>query len=294
MTFELIHNLDDPRLRPFHNVKRVPPSLETGRFIAEGPIVAERVFRSGVPVESVLISERKLSSFADRIPAHLTTYQLPHRLAQELTGFSFHCGVLVRAHRPVPPVLDEVIPATGPALMLTGERISDPENVGALIRIGAAFGANALVFGPGTADPFSRRVVRVSMGNGLFTPIVESRDLDDTLTELRDKHEFTIYGTLPDGPIQPLETTRFSPRSVIILGHEFDGISHRTMSQVTASVGIPMSKGTDSINVAVAAGIFAYTWRSQNSSATSSASPSAEAEPEAAQSQRSGEQGVHK
>lgn len=74
------------------------------------------------------------------------------------------------AVRPAVPDLDTWIPASGPSLIMAADRVVDPENVGALIRIASAFGANGVIFGKGSADPFSRRVLRVSMGNVLLPP----------------------------------------------------------------------------------------------------------------------------
>jgi tRNA G18 (ribose-2'-O)-methylase SpoU len=259
-----IDSLEDPRVAAFRDVKKLPRSTETGFFIAEGPTVAERVLRSGVQVHSALISDRKFASFADRLPETMTTYRLRHDLAQQLVGFSFHCGVLIRAQRPSPPQLTTLLPETGPTLLVIGERIADPENVGALIRIAAAFGADAVVLGPGSADPYSRRVIRVSMGNVLLLPVLESENLTSLMSTLGDRHSIELCGTVLDDRAEDLHRVSFPHRCGLVFGNEFDGISDDLQSQLHRRVCIPMWNATDSLNVAVAAGIFAYQYRCQH------------------------------
>jgi tRNA G18 (ribose-2'-O)-methylase SpoU len=136
--------------------------------------------------------------------------------------------------------------------------------VGALIRIAAAFGAAGVIFGPGSADPFSRRVLRVSMGNVLFLPVLDSSDLTSTLTVLKTKHDFRICATSLNLAARTLSTYHFHPRTVLVFGNEYDGISAETSAISDVSLTIPMLNGTDSLNVSVSAGICAYQYRIQH------------------------------
>ncbi|MEY3458082.1 MAG: hypothetical protein RL215_1239 [Planctomycetota bacterium] len=261
---EQIDNLDDPRLDIYRNLKATNATRDARMFIAEGPTVVERVLRSGFTVRSIVISDRKLAGFRDRLPTNIPVFRLRQDLAEELVGFAFHCGVMASAirHPPSPP--SQWLPPTGPALVVAGDRITDPENVGALIRIAAAFGAAGVIFGPGSADPFSRRVLRVSMGNGLFLPILETNNLQATLQELTSLHQLTICGTLLQPTASNLAQHRFNPRTVLVFGNEYDGISTPIQQQVQTQLTIPMLNGTDSLNVAVSAGIFLHQYRSQH------------------------------
>ncbi|MFO0977491.1 MAG: RNA methyltransferase [Planctomycetaceae bacterium] len=263
MLEERIENLNDPRLEVYRSLKTTNTTRDARLFIAEGPTVVERVLRSGFDVRSILISDRKWNSFGARLPDNVPVYRLSQPLAEELVGFAFHCGVMACASRRPASPIGSALPARGPALLVAGDRITDPENVGALIRIASAFGATGVLLGPGSADPFSRRVLRVSMGNGLFLPIEETNDLAAQLIQLRDFHGCHIAGTLLDPTATPLAGFTFPERTVIVFGNEYDGISPAIRSCLQTALTIPMHNGTDSLNVAISAGIFLNQYRTQ-------------------------------
>lgn len=263
MPYERIDSLNDPRLDVFRSLKTQNFHRDKGLFIAEGPTVVERVLRSDFHVQSVLISDSKFASFESRLPEGTPVYRLKSELADQLVGFHFHCGVMACVSRRVCPPLETWLPDRGEAIILAGDRIVDPENVGALVRIAAAFGALAVMFGKGSADAFSRRVLRVSMGNVLFLPVIEQADLQTTLSELRKRHQFQICSTVLDPVAQPLANHRFTERTVIVMGNEYDGVSPEVQSVSSERLTIPMLNGTDSLNVAVSSGIFLHQYRNQ-------------------------------
>ena len=263
MLHERIESLNDTRLDTFRSLKAQNVVRDANLFVAEGPTVVERVLRSGFDVRSVLISDRKFASFEARLPNDIPVYRLRNELAEELIGFSFHCGVLASVvRRPAPPV-ELWLPPTGPALIVAGDRITDPENVGAIVRIASAFGAAAVVFSHGSADPFSRRVLRVSMGNVLFLPIVETDDLPGYLGALNRDHGCSLGLTVLDPTAASLSGFQFAPRTVLLFGNEYDGVSPEPRSVASQKITIPMLNGTDSLNVAISAGIFLYQFRTQ-------------------------------
>lgn len=261
---ERIEQLDDPRLDVYRNLKATNATRDARIFIAEGPTVVERVLRSGFAVSSVVISDRKFAGFHSRLPADIPVYRLRQELAEELVGFAFHCGVMASAVRRPSQPPEHWLPKTGPALIVAGDRITDPENVGALIRIASAFGAAGVILGPGSADPFSRRVLRVSMGNGLFLPVMEASNLEWLLQDLSASHGMTIAGTLLDPAAQRLSGHNFAARTVLVFGNEYDGISAAVQECLGVRLTIPMLNGTDSLNVAISAGIFLHQYRSSH------------------------------
>lgn len=276
-----IHLLDNPLLDVFRSLKTTNFARDAGLFVAEGPTVVERVLRSGFSIHSLLVSDRKWQWFHDETEKGLLSaakgirtfpvFRMQHQLAEQLAGFAFHSGVLVAAYRRPALSVDALLTKEtsavfndAPTLLLAGDRIVDPENVGALIRIAAAFGAAGVIFGPGSADPFSRRVLRVSMGNVLFLPVLDSSDLTSTLTVLKTKHDFRICATSLNLAARTLSTYHFHPRTVLVFGNEYDGISAETSAISDVSLTIPMLNGTDSLNVSVSAGICAYQYRIQH------------------------------
>ena len=260
---ERIDTLDDSRLDIFRNLKTKNAVRDARLFVAEGATVVERVLRSALEVHSVLVSDRKFATCTSFLRPDVRVFRLRSELADELVGFHFHCGVMASAVRPAIPDPDAWIPATGPSLIIAADCVVDPENVGALIRIASAFGAEGVILGKGSADPFSRRVLRVSMGNVLFMPIVETDDLPSMLSDLSGPRRFHVCGTVLDSHAARLDAFRFSERTVLVFGNEYDGISEDVQGGLTHRLTIAMLNGTDSLNVAISAGIFCHQYRVQ-------------------------------
>lgn len=255
---------DDPRLDVFRDLKARNVVRDARLFVAEGTTVVERVLQSELTVDRVLICDRKWDRFHERLPEGTPVLRIADDLAEELVGFSFHAGVVASVVRPAVPSLEKITAAEGPLLLLAGDRVTDPENVGALIRIAAAFGAAAVILGPGCADPFSRRVLRVSMGNVLFLPVVETSDLAATLEQLAEWANVDCCATLLDPTATSLQEFRFPVRTLLLFGNEYDGISASARNCCRDALTIPMLNGTDSLNIAVSAGIFSYQYRCEH------------------------------
>jgi len=82
-----------------------------------------------------------------------------------LVGFPFHRGILLAARRP------EITPlplnAAPPESTLILWQVTDPDNLGALVRTSQALGVKRIILGPGCADPYGRKALRASMGHTL-------------------------------------------------------------------------------------------------------------------------------
>ncbi len=254
-----ITSLSDPRLDPYRSLKQTNLTRDSGRFIAEGKLVVERLLASRYAVDSVLLSEHRLPLW-EQLPrsGDPPVYVVSEETACQLLGFHFHAGVLacgLRGPRPTVQDLLPLLPAAEPHLLVACPHMTDPDNLGSLIRVARALGVGGMLLGHGCCDPFSRRTLRVSMGNAFELPIVESRDLAGDLLCLRREHGFTVTATVVDPESQPLHQVRRVPRDVLLLGNEAHGLDSRWRSLCDREVTIPMSTGVDSLNVTLAAGI---------------------------------------
>lgn len=247
---------DDPRLALYRHLKRTNLTRWSGRFIAEGEKVVERLLASPFKVESVLLSDRR-RDFLARLPATVAAFILPHDECEELTGYKFHQGVLACGIRRPSPSLAELLPPEGRLTLAVAPRITDPDNLGTLLRLAAAFGLHAVLLGPGSADPFSRRTLRVSMGAALSVPIVEADDLPTTLHDLKT-HDVHLIATVLDPTAEPLPTAHRPDRLALLFGNEAHGLSPAELAACDRHVTIPMAPPADSLNVSTAAAIFLY------------------------------------
>lgn len=258
MPLETIDDIDDPRLDPFRDLRRTPVS-SPGHFIAESWLVVERLLASRFKCESIVVTKRRYPALAANIPDYVPVFLLDDDLADRLVGYDFHNGVLARARRRPNRCAQKLFPSNdeSPRTFVVVPWTSDPVNLGTIVRTCRAFGVDGLLLGPRCADPFSRRALRVSMGNALFLPIVESDDLTADVDWLKS-HETQVVAAVLDDAAVPLENARRPRRMALVVGHESEGLGEEWTSRCDTAVTIPMSDGTDSLNLATATAILLY------------------------------------
>ena len=140
------------------------------------------------------------------------------------------------------------------------EGVNDHENLGSIFRNAAGLAVDAVVFGAGCADPLYRRAVRVSMGHALLVPYAWADAWPEDLELLRD-NDFRLLAMTPDPAAHKLSdamTGLAGDKAAILVGAEGPGLTERAMWASDMRVRIPMSRGTDSLNVATAAALAFY------------------------------------
>lgn len=105
-------------------------------------------------------------------------------------------------------------------------------------------------------DPFTRRVIRVSMGSVFSLPIARSPNLANDLTQLRDAHNFRLLAAVSDQAATPIDRMpRPTTGTAVLFGNEPEGLGEPWLSLCDDRITIPMRDNVDSLNLAIAAGI---------------------------------------
>lgn len=258
-------SLADPQLAPYRNLPSSGRERRDGFFVAEGHWLVDRLWKSGYEVASVLVAENRLGDLPDGLVDRVPVFSLSMPQLTEVVGFSFHRGVLGCGRRTAlatPHELVSLVDRPG-AVWIALDGISDPENLGGIMRNASAFGVDGVLLGPGCADPFSRRVLRVSMGNVFQLRIAESFDLGRDLGELRDEFGYQSMATVLDPEAELLAGVPRPSRMVLVFGSEGHGMSREVVAACDRRITIPMQLGTDSLNVATAAALFLYEFTSR-------------------------------
>lgn len=256
MTVRRVSSVTDPRLNPYRNLRYSSIARDAGLFIAEGHWLAVRLMESGLDVHSVLVEERRLDDIEPRMRDDVPLYVIPNKSSEDLVGFDFHRGVLACGIRPASKRLTDLSLGERSTIVL-GCRLQDQENTGLILRNCAAFGVDAMIFGQACVDPFARRVLRVSMGNAFFTEVVIVDNLKAAIEQLREMH-FDVAATVLDVNAEKLPTFQRRPRQALIFGEEARGVAQSCITAATRRVTLPMANDIDSLNVAVASGVFLY------------------------------------
>ncbi|HEX2576799.1 MAG TPA: RNA methyltransferase [Aquihabitans sp.] len=228
-----------------------------GYFVVEGTLAIERLL--ALPRWTVR-SLALLPRVADRLAPLLATTGAPVAVApeavlREVVGFDLHRGALASVERVPAPPAAALLPARG--LVVVAEGVNDHENLGALYRNAAAFGAAAVLLDPTCADPFYRRSVRVSLGNVLAVPTGALGPLPDGFGELHAAGVATVALT-PGGDRELADLTRRELGDgavAVVVGAEGPGLAAGTIAAARHRVRIAMAPDVDSLNVATAAAI---------------------------------------
>ena len=256
-----VYELDsagDGRLEAYRDLRN-KHAAECARFIVEGEHILERLIASGVELESVLISSRKLATIRPLVPRGVQVYVLSDNEIEKLVGFKFHRGVLGCGIRPsLPSLASFEHPGDEPLRIIACPEITDSENLGSIIRTGRCFGASALVLGERCTDAYSRRCIRVSMGTVFSLPVFKSKDIAGDLLELASRREVQFVAGVADEEAQPLLSVVPARDWCVLLGNEEEGLGDEMLQLCETLVCIPMARGADSLNVSVAAGIILH------------------------------------
>lgn len=146
------------------------------------------------------------------------------------------------------------------ALVLLGE-LHDPQNVGAIIRSAAAFGAAGVLFPEHRQVGVTGRVVKASAGTAFRIPLVTVGNANTTLRDLKDKG-FWIYGLDASGT--PLSKETFDAPAVFVIGNEGEGMREKTMTTCDIVLSVPMHERCESLNASASAAVALYAWSSQH------------------------------
>lgn len=273
---EHLDDPDDPRLHDYRDLTDVAlrrvAEPAGGLYIAESAKVLARALAAGHRPRSVLVQEKWLGDaselLADADAAEATDaapvpiYVTAPEIAETVTGYAVHRGLLAAMHRPPLPSVAETV--AGARLVLVLEDIVDHTNVGAAFRGAAGLGADAVLVSPRCADPLYRRSVRVSMGTVFQVPWTRLPDWPDARTELHAAGFHLAALALSDDAVSLDAFAADRPgRVALLLGAEGDGLSRHALEAADTVVTIPMAGGVDSLNVAAASAVALWALRNR-------------------------------
>jgi len=149
------------------------------------------------------------------------------------------------------------LPETARVFLLDG--VTDPQNLGAIVRSARAFAFDGVVLPADRSCPVTGAVFRASAGAAAHVPVVQVTNLPRAIERLQEAG-FWLYAA--EGT-EGTELSTFAPakRTAIVLGSEERGVRRLARERCDGALRIPMAPGVESLNVSVAAGIIAYSIR---------------------------------
>ena len=227
------------------------------KFVLEGWRSLKDALNVGWKLELVAV----LSSYAENpdyggILTQAAERNIPVReiSERELTKVSMtvHAqGVIAIAHQRV--VEPDALLGVREGVLLLADNVTDPGNLGTLIRTADWFAAGGVVLGKGSVELYNDKVVRSAVGSIFHVPIAESVDLAEFMTALRAAGA-SVVALAADGPTVFRDTT-IRRLTALVVGSEAQGVSPEVRSRAEQVVHIPRYGRAESLNVGVACGI---------------------------------------
>lgn len=229
-----------------------------GLAVAEGVRLVEEALAAGVAFRGVLASPaleqtpRGAALLRALGDGAVAVQEVTDRTLAQIADTDTPQGVLA-VLEPKRWTLAEIRPERGrPALVLDG--VQDPGNVGTLLRTAFALGAAGAVLLPGTADPANPKVLRAAMGASFRLPTAGA--VDGELVKWARELGVALWAAATEGT--PLTRLRPPDRLGLVVGNEGAGVRPFIKERAAECVAIPLARGAESLNVAVAAGIVLY------------------------------------
>lgn len=231
---KFITSKDNNKLKHASSLKERKYREEYNEFLAEGRKSLDMALSAGVVREIFTIKELK------KVPYETTQYVVSEALLKKISssvnpeGIVFTCNIVNRK----PKKLNKVVYL---------DHVSDPGNVGTIMRTALAFNYDAIILSNGCCDPYNEKVVAASKGAIFFLPILQG-----DISEYQDGREI-IVSSLTDKSID-IREVKVPQSFILVVGNESNGVTPEVMEKASIVTKIEIHN-IDSLNVAIATGI---------------------------------------
>ncbi|MDR2426437.1 MAG: RNA methyltransferase [Endomicrobium sp.] len=223
---------------------------KNGLFLVEGQKQTEEI-SGNWHIDSFFIS--KTFSKKNQFKTNIKSFIIADSLFKKLSSTQTPQGIIAVIEKKSYDI-ENIFKEDGFFIIL--EKMQDPGNLGTIIRSADAFGAKGIFVSKGSADIYSDKVIRSTMGSFFHLPIIDECDIQDII-KLMKKEKVKIFAASLDAKTG-LKDIVFPTKSVIIIGNESKGLSLEIQKKANALIKIEMCGNAESLNAAAAAAIIMY------------------------------------
>jgi 23S rRNA (guanosine2251-2'-O)-methyltransferase len=225
------------------------------------------LLQATVPMQALYVAEgaprdeKMREIFKLAAEQHVSLLEIGRIELDKLTGGAVHQGIAAKLnayeYASAQDLLDNAAEHDQPALIVMLDGITDPRNLGAIIRSASGFGAHGVVIPERRAAQITAAAWKTSAGAAARVPVARVTNLTRTLKEFQDAGCMVI-GLDAGGDVEVSQSQMIDGPLVIVIGSEGKGLSRLVGETCDEIVSIPMSSGLESLNAGVAAGIALY------------------------------------
>jgi len=252
VNYQGISSTSNAIIKEAARLKRKRHRYESRLFIVEGEDLLDAALARGIVPRQVFVLEghEELAEGVGKSDLYTCPWPVMEKLS-ELGSGSRVVAVFDFLEQAIPRDLTE---GRGPLLYLCG--MGDPGNVGTLIRSAASLGVSGVALAPGTADPYSPKSLRATMGAIFQVPVFIALEPADLISRARAAAVDIVCADPHDGV--ELWQADLAKDFALVLGSEREGVPEELLRAATTTVRIPQAATTESINVAMAGTVVLY------------------------------------
>jgi len=257
MNIQYITSSSNQKLKYIRSLEKRKVRRDEGLYIAEGASVVEDSVKHGASITEVYAAKSaldKYSSIIERVSASgIPVYSVSDHIMASLTPAKAPQGIFAVIKQQSKQFDADSLRDGG--LVVALDALSDPGNMGTIIRTADAVGADAMIVGPGCVDVYNEKVVRASMGSLSSIRIFISEDLSMAVMEMKKHGWVAACGHLAGTDFFQRD---YYGKTMLIIGNEAHGVSEQVADVCDYKWKLPMLGKAESLNAAVAAGILMY------------------------------------
>ena len=244
--------------------RRRAPEAEADGMI-EGRNAVMEALRAGTPIDKIFLARGETDATLGHIASSarekgIVVVEADRRKLDGMSRTHAHQGVIamaaVREYAAVDDILNAAREKGEPPLIVVCDELSDPHNLGAVIRTAECAGAHGVIIPKRRSAGLTAVVAKTSAGAVSYVPVARVPNLTALLKELKDEGLW-IFGTAADGDTS-LYDADLKGSAAIVIGSEGDGMGRLVSQQCDFRVSIPMKGKLNSLNASAAAAILLY------------------------------------
>ena len=245
--------------------RNVRPPVEENEGQIEGRNALTEALRSGRTIDKVFIASGETDRALQRLAAQAkeagaVVVPVDRRKLDMMSQSHSHQGVIAlvaaREYYSLDDILEEAAQRGENALIVICDELSDPHNLGAILRTAECAGAHGVVIPKRRSVGLTAVVAKASAGAVEYMKVARVTNINAAIQELKDKGLW-IFGTAAEGSIPMYEADLKGPTAIVI-GSEGDGMSRLVRESCDVTVHIPMKGKISSLNASNAASILLY------------------------------------
>lgn len=260
----IITSLQNEQVKYVVSLHKNKGRKESGRYIIEGKRFVEEAFLRKAEIERIYFSgvkARPESYLIDKAQAkRIPVEEADPKVLKKMCTTEEPQGILAVIKKKVFSWQD--ISLDKNSILLVIDRIKDPGNLGTIMRTALAAGVNQICIIDGTVDVYNPKALRSSMG-AIFSSVIIDGLSSEEIVNFSRKSGLCLIVSTKDGKSVYANNVSTNYPMAFIVGNEADGVSNYFLEKADLELAIPMFNRVESLNAAMAAGIFLYEFRRQ-------------------------------